>query len=208
MRFKLKNIEIYVEYVFIIAAFFCIIPQVRRYLGNYYICYLFILFHELSHIFIASLFGINVTRICIRLCGLNIKLDDKSKASLKWILIFLAGPISNILLCIIFKKVPIIFYINLCLAIINMVPIYPLDGYNILKIIMTLLKLKNVKEKLVIIQKLFVIFLGILGLIQLVKFENPSIILITIYTYIQKEKKQNSEHKSLYQKYYKNITKI
>ena len=49
------------------------------------------------------------------------------------ILIYLAGPISNIILALVFYRIRFIFEINLSLAIINLFPIYPLDGYNVLE---------------------------------------------------------------------------
>lgn len=48
------------------------------------------------------------------------------------ILLFISGIIGNILLIIIFKDKQMIYY-NLLLVIFNLLPIYPLDGFNILK---------------------------------------------------------------------------
>src|SRR5699024_1713702 len=56
------------------------------------------------------------------------------------ILVFLSGPIFNLFLAIIFYKIEVpyklkfyMFYTNLFLCIINLLPILPLDGANILK---------------------------------------------------------------------------
>ena len=208
MRFKIKNLEIYIEYMVIIVVLLNIFPECKKYLENYYTCFLFILFHELSHVFIASLFGIKTKRLSIRLCGLNIAIDDEERKSFKWILIYLAGPMSNLLLACMFKNIPMIYYINISLMVINLFPINPLDGYNILNILLCLLKIKRRKKILLFIRRFVLIYLGLIGVIQLLVFKNPSLFLMSIYIFIESKKDELYITNNMYQKYYKNITKF
>lgn len=145
MRFKVKEFNIYLDETILIVSFLCLFfSEVRNYFENYFICYLFIAFHEFSHMFVASIFGIKTTKLCIRISGLNINLDSYNRQELKWLGIYLAGPASNIVLALLFKNIPMVYTINLALAIINLIPIYPLDGYNIINVIISKKSLNNI----------------------------------------------------------------
>ena len=74
---KIKSFEIQIEYLFVILVFLCAIPFIRNYLANYFVCFLFITFHELSHMLVASICGIKTTKLCIKLSGLNITLKKQ-----------------------------------------------------------------------------------------------------------------------------------
>ncbi len=211
MRFKVKEFSIYLDGTILIVSFLCIFfSGVRNYFENYFVCYLFITFHELSHMLVASIFGIKTTRLCIRISGLNINLDSYNRQGLKWFVIFLAGPISNIILAYIFKTISMVYTINLALAIINLIPIYPLDGYNIFEIILNkfTIKQKTIKKIQKITQIMVIILLVIVGIYQFVILRNLSIILMTFYIIIQRSSLRNNSDSQIYQKYYKNITKF
>ena len=105
----------------------------------YSVLLVFILLHELAHIITAIILKFNIIKIKITLLGFSIFLkkekniflkSDKSK-------IILSGPIFNILSAIVFLYVPmfddlriLIVYSNIFLFIINLIPIFPLDGGN------------------------------------------------------------------------------
>lgn len=207
MRIKVKEFNIYIdELIFVVGFLSIIFKGIREYFENYFMCYLFIVFHELSHMFVASIFGVKTTKLNIRISGLSINLNVKNRQGIKWLCIFLAGPISNVILAVIFKNVPLVYTINLVLAIINLVPIYPLDGFNIFAIVLGFMKVKNMEKVQEIVQFLVVIILGILGAYQLIFLNNPSIILMVIYIIIQGSITRKKDNSSLYQKYYKNVT--
>ena len=135
-------------------------------------------------------------------------MSKTNNKSIKWLLIFLAGPISNIILAIIFKNVTMVYTINLALAIINLIPIYPLDGYNIFEIILkVLIKDKKHIEKIQKWVEIMVINLLIIaGIYQLAILGNLSLILILFYIIIQSSSLRNNRGLGIYQKCYKNIT--
>lgn len=207
MRIKIREFSIYIdESLFIIGLLSIIFKGIRQYFENYFVCYLFIVFHEFSHMFIASIFGVKTKKLNIRISGLSISLNEKNRQGWKWICIFLIGPISNVILANIFKNVPLVYTINLALAIINIVPIYPLDGYNVFTVILRMIRLKNIEKIQGIVQYIILLILGILGIYQFIFFKNPSIILMSIYIFIQGAIAKKKDNETLYQKYYKNVT--
>ena len=211
MRFKVKEFNIYLDETILIVGFLCFLfSGIRDYFENYFICYLFIAFHEFAHMFIASLFGIKTTRLSIRVSGLNINLDSYNRKGIKWLFIFLAGPLSNILLAYIFKNISMVYTINLALAIINLIPIYPLDGYSIFEIILSkfTIKQKNIEKIQIWVEIMVIILLVIVGIYQFVILRNLSIILMVFYIIIQGCSPRNNSDSRIYQKYYKNITKF
>ena len=217
MKLKVKEFNIYIDEIILIVGVLCLLFKgIRDYFSNFFMCFLFIAFHELSHMFVASILGIKTTKLNIHISGLSINLEKLEKNGVKWLAIFLAGPLSNIILAIMFNKIPLVYTINLALAIINLIPIYPLDGYNILEI---LLKFLNFDEKKVIlIQKnigiMVIILLVILGINQLVIFKNLSVIRygkyhnlnMVFYIFIQSSNLRKNCDSAMYQKYYKNVT--
>lgn len=209
MRISVKNKKVYIDEVCILVLIMCILlPSVRKYLTNYYTCFLFITFHELSHMMVLNIFGIYISAIHIRISGLNIDIKEKING-IKGIIVFLAGPISNFILAYIFKFIPLVYEINMTLGIINLIPIYPLDGYNIFEIIVTKIKgEENGKKILENTAKFIIIILLILGIILCLKYGNPSLIILTIYIYFLKFQVKGKKNSEMYQKYYKNITKF
>lgn len=209
MKFKVKEFNIYIDETILIVGFLCIIFKgIREYFENYFICFLFIAFHEFAHMFIASIFGVKTTRLTVRISGLCINLNEIKRQGIKWLLIYLAGPISNISLALLFKNIPLVYTINLALAVINLIPIYPLDGYNVFEILLQIIKIK--RKTILKIQNLIeimvIILLGIVGIYQFVFFVNPSVILMDFYIFIQRSNLRKNWNSGMYQKYYKNIT--
>lgn len=207
MRIKVKEFNIYIDETMVIVAVLCIIlKELRSYFENYFVCYLFIVFHELSHMFVASICGIKTRKISIRISGLSINLDKNTGKNGKWLAIYLAGPMSNIILASIFKNVPMVCGINLALAIINLIPIEPLDGHNIMGVLLKIFNVKNIKKIQKVTHLFILIILGILGIYQLIFLLNPSLLLMIFYIIIQALIAKKNGSRRLYQEYYKNVT--
>ena len=185
MNIKIKNKKIYIEEVCIIMLMLCILsPTLRNYLASYYFCFLFITFHELAHMLFASIYGLEILSIKIRTSGLCISIS-KRISNVSGILVYLAGPLSNILLALLFKKIKFVYEINLALALINLFPIYPLDGFNILKILIYKIVNKNNAQKIIKnIQVICIIFLTILAVIFFTLFKNISLAVMLVYIYM------------------------
>ena len=176
MKVKILDKYICIEESIVIILFVCVLSsKARQFLNNYFTCFLFVIFHELAHIIVLLLFNYEIRRINVRISGINAVIKE-NVSGLKGILIYLAGPISNIILAAMFRNITMVF------AIINLVPIYPLDGYNILKTILTLFT-SEIKTKKTIkkIQNISEILLLILSILMCFKYYNFSLFLLLVY---------------------------
>ncbi|MBI5251712.1 MAG: site-2 protease family protein [Desulfomonile tiedjei] len=105
-----------------------------------------ILVHELSHALIARRSGIDIKEITLFIFGGMAKISKNASDPLTELKIAVAGPLSSFVLAIIFWAVKnaltpgmvqavfdYLAWINVALAIFNLVPGYPLDGGRILR---------------------------------------------------------------------------
>ena len=190
IKIRIKNTTIEIEYLLIITIIIsCISKAIRSYFLNYYICILFVVYHELSHIFVATILNRKLRKITISISGITayFKYSYKPKNRkyyVKNIIILIAGPISNLLMAVIFKNIKFIYEINIFLAMLNLFPIYPLDGFNVLKSILYLVFKKNqsIVNYLLRIFSLFflIIFIAIL-LIIFMHYRNVTSIIFASY---------------------------
>ena len=104
----------------------------------YLIFLISIFIHELSHIVVGFLLGYKLKKIGMLPVGFYIEFETSYNiVFIKKIIILLSGPISNFCISLFFYKFNTyfsekIFLINIFLGIFNLLPIYPLDGENIL----------------------------------------------------------------------------
>lgn len=184
MKIKTPYFIIEFEVIFLIVFFsFILSNEIRKVLFSFYICYLFIIFHELAHMLVASIFGKEIKIFKFRLAGVNVCFRNiNSLNKYKEILIYLAGPLSNIILAIIFSYNKMIFEINLSFAIINLMPIYPLDGYNILLNMLRDTEFNKYKKYILKYFSLIIISLLIItSILQIYLYKNIAILIFSIY---------------------------
>ena len=110
---------------------------------------LFALIHELGHLFIGVLLGFKAETLKIMPLGFcieftldvedyNKKIKKSNIFAFKKILIALAGPLVNFIIIIvglIYNIESNIIYSNLLIMLFNLIPIYPLDGGKLMKIV-------------------------------------------------------------------------
>ena len=204
MKIKTPFLVLEIEILFIIVIFISIFSSTFfDYILNYFICYSFILFHELSHMFMASVFGKEIDIFKFSISGVNIKFKEESNKKniniLKEILIYIVGPFSNVFLAMLLKNNIMIFQMNLFLAFINILPIYPLDGYNILRNIFYIFFSK--KKSNIILEctnKFVFIIMLVIALLQVIFLKNPSIIIFYIYIFfINQNSKKDRRYKEI-----------
>lgn len=211
MKIKTPLFNIKIDILFLIVMFiFLLSTKIRNFFSSFFICYLFIIFHESCHMLVGVLLGKSVDTFNISLFGvsvsflkphyeINADIIDK-KTCMKNIFIYIAGPVSNFLLAGIFNNIKIVFDINIFLGILNLIPIYPLDGYNILNNLLIIIGKYDSQKIINIINYIFFVFLFILGILVLFLLYNPSLILFLIYLIIIKNTNIKYINKT---KYYK-----
>ena len=178
MVFKKNNFVFEIENLFVIVLIsFLVSVKIKLFLTSYFVCYLFIIFHELAHILVAALFNKKILKIKLSLAGACVTLDKMRLNKGKELLIYFAGPISNFFLAIIFKNVDMVFEINTFLGILNLMPVYPLDGYNIMSL---LIKSNNTY----VIQTIFLYCIYIISIVIFILTKNPSLFIFSVYIFV------------------------
>ncbi len=134
----MKKFRVGISFVFVVLI--CLIFKNFLLLLNYLIA---LILHELAHLFVATTRGYKLKQACLDMFGLSITLDEKIADSDSFA-INLAGPMFNFILCLVCmslywlipasQRVLNLFCLsNFCLAIFNLLPIYPLDGGKIFR---------------------------------------------------------------------------
>lgn len=98
---------------------------------------IYLLVHEFGHIIVAYLMGFKIKKINIYPCGLLTIFDMKiNESNFKNLIISISGPFFQCLCYLVLKKY---YSIHMFLLILNLLPIYPLDGSKIVNSFLYLL---------------------------------------------------------------------
>jgi len=191
LTFKCKQVSIKVN-ILSFALFPAVILTGR--FDVFLIAFVSIAVHELGHIFMACLMGIGVYAVRIMPFGLNAVIEEDSAGTLKQLTVHISGPLVNILVfavSMIFDtcsmhgsdRITLVAQVNAYLALFNLLPAMPLDGGNILRIIMAARVgfLPANRHS----QKITMAFAALMMLVGMVQFYaggyNFSIIIVSIY---------------------------
>ena len=160
-------------------------------------------FHELMHSIVAKKFGIEVRNITLLPIGGVASMSKMPESPKEEFLISVSGPLSNIFLAavlfLIFYYAPwmsgkvlldplagmsliyTIAWVNIGLAVFNLLPAFPMDGGRILRAVLSL-KMPYAKATKVAVDigHIFAILFGFWGLVNV----NPILILIAMFIYI------------------------
>lgn len=172
-----------------LSFFVCVIIMIALKLTEqFFIIFLVVSIHELSHAFVAKRFGLIIEKIIITPIGqVAVILDLKTVGYLKEILILFAGPavnfcIAGIMFLVIHR--PTFFIVtNILIGIFNLLPIYPLDGGRILySVLENTIGTFQANKIIIFLARLFSKVLIILGFIQVIIYPfNMSLLLIGVY---------------------------
>ncbi|MDF2866015.1 MAG: spoIVFB [Clostridia bacterium] len=198
MILKTKFCRVEIEIIFIFLIFTSIISNTAfKFLYYFFACYLFILFHELMHIFVGNILNKKLIKIKLSISGVCATFEKdkyiKSKyVYIKNIIIYLSGPFSNLILAYIFKNNIMIREINIFLALLNLLPIFPLDGYNIiLNILNIFFPGKKIDKSIDNICNIFLVILVIISIYQIKEYYSFSLLIFSLYVFVLKINKSN-----------------
>jgi stage IV sporulation protein FB len=181
---------------------FIIIFILTRQIQIYGILMLFAFIHELGHILAGIILGLKPTNLSIMPYGLSVafetKCEDYNKKvkngnmlAIKKIIIASAGPITNLIITIIFIifninflgiQRELIVYSNILIGIFNLIPIYPLDGGRIIKNILHIkFGLKDSYKYTNQISKITICIITAVSSIVILYVKNIAILIILAY---------------------------
>lgn len=100
---------------------------------NIYIILFSVAIHELGHILAALTIGAKADNFTIHGFGVELSFPGKTPSPNKLLYISAGGPLASFSAAIFAYSIkqPQLYIINLCVGIINLLPVYPLDGGNI-----------------------------------------------------------------------------
>lgn len=129
---------VYVHFMTIaMFIFFCL----NGHIAELSYAYISMLIHETAHLIAAKSIGLCVSHISLYPFGVNLKLKNKLLANIAdEMILYLSGPIMNLIIAFIavilrnkISSAGYLYYINILLFVVNMLPVVPLDGGCIMK---------------------------------------------------------------------------
>lgn len=182
MKIKINDFSISVKLSTILIF---VLMIALGYIEQFFILYMFIVIHEIIHIFAAYCFGVKCSGIVIMPIGLCAKIEGIENVRLyKRNIVILSAPLFNIAVGLLFNNT-YIGYGNLLIGIFNMLPIYPLDGARLFQNVVGYFRgTLKANKYLIVMGNVLVIMLFTGGIIQLVLFSfNFTLIIIAMYIY-------------------------
>lgn len=168
MKFRIFDIDFILDFsiLFVIALGLLV--------NNYNVVYLLLFssLHELGHIFILLIFRKKPSCIKVSFYGIGLKHFDD--LSFKQDLLFLSA---GILVNLFFAVVGIKRKINLDLALVNFLPMYPLDGGRLLKLVLDTLFVEWSYYVYLIFSFIVIVVLAVFSVTQ----KNYNLLLIVFY---------------------------
>ena len=175
-------------YLFVFMSYMFFIGKIEMFM----IFYISILLHEIAHIVVALLLKVNVIELNLMPVGISAIYSDKISAK-KEVIISMAGPIMSLILAI-YSKDSFISSVNIIIMILNLIPIYPLDGSRIQKnyFIHKYRYKKGIKISQMV-SDLFLIILFVLSIILIIYFKNYYLLFLNLYIYNLSKKEMKKE---------------
>lgn len=165
MQFNLFNIKIKISFTFFVLVLLLIIFNKTEYL---YISIISAILHEFAHLFTLKFFGAKILEFKISLFGGNIKTEDFITTNyFQDVLVYFSGPLINLFFTIFCYFLSFFFHtqklvdftwVNLALALFNLLPFYSFDGGKILSAILKI-KFTEKQSELILTISSFIILI-------------------------------------------------
>lgn len=163
VSFYIKRCRVTVDFSFILILSFALLLEV----DNIIYLILFSILHELGHLLSLKICGGNADSLTLSFYGLALKYSNTLSRN-KELIIIASGPMVNLLLYLVLRD-----NINLALFVLNMLPIFPLDGGRLVMLFSYKLS--------VALSRVFTILIFVVSIIMVVKYKSFSLLLISIY---------------------------
>ena len=183
--------------IFLFIIIFAITHQIEIY--GWIMLFAFV--HELGHMIAGILLKLKPKSLSFMPFGISITFETyeyKKLIEIKKIIIAIAGPLINLIICVVTSILHIneeikqlIIYSNSLIALFNLIPLYPLDGGRILKGLIKL-KTEEIKTEKIInkISNILIIILTAISSIGILYLRNFSILFILILDSCYKRKQK------------------
>ncbi len=185
--------------IFVLLVLFYFTKQIEIYAT----IMIFAIIHELGHLLAGLLLGMKPQKVQVNPFGVSInfktmpndynyKIGKANLLELKKIIVAFAGPLTNVILIIAILFIPfsetkklIYIYSNILLIVVNILPVYPLDGGRILKGILHINFGKHKSSKYINnISFVCVSILTVIASITILYLKNIAIFLGILYLWI------------------------
>lgn len=175
-------------YLFLFSAYMFMIGKIEIFL----IFYSSVLIHEIAHIVVALIINVDVTELWLMPIGVC-AVYKENISIVKENIISIAGPIMSLILAI-FSKDKFISSVNLVIMILNLIPIYPLDGGRLQKnfFIKKFSYEKGIKVSQ-FISDFFIVVLFIFSVIFVIYFKNFNMLFLSSYVVLLSKKEMKKE---------------
>ncbi|MFH1395699.1 MAG: site-2 protease family protein, partial [Candidatus Omnitrophota bacterium] len=203
------DIDIHITFFLLLGFFFLFfgIKGLVLIVGIFF----FVTVHELCHSVVAAKFGIKVKRITLLPIGGVASMPEIPAKPYQELLISLAGPLSNILIVVVFyyplyillgeetllyplkvltgqakyagqfNVIAHIYWINLVLAVFNMIPAFPMDGGRILRAVLSYSMDRRKATRIAVkLGHIFALIFAYFGIV----YGNIFLLLIAVFVYM------------------------
>lgn len=181
----------------------CVLLVICTFNTHLIIGFLWVILHEAVHIIVSKSFGLKLYSLNVNLTGAKARIQDIEELSEKRkLILYISGPLFNMMAALILLWIKEKFYINLDnsisinlgLVLFNMLPAYPLDGVRVYELLLGR-RILYKRAKKILVNTSFIVA-GILGVLFFLTIYihkvNISLILaailITYTTFLEKEK--------------------
>lgn len=146
----------------------------------FFIGYMFIIMHELSHMIMALLLNVDVEEITLLPFGASAKYKGNIPLW-KEFLIAIAGPLASFIFAIAYQN-NTYWMVNIVIVIFNLYPIYPLDGGRILRVfLIKIFKPKTGVRLSTYVSQVCTMILTCFAIYMLFKYNNYALLLLSLY---------------------------